>query len=140
MTPAEKTHENGNPQTNHSPKRQPAPIRKSECVTMVQMSTTHPLRNQIKAPETTTHPNGHPPMRKTEYKARDPGAKSVPHPLWRPPKRQPATRDLQLVPTTRPMVNHQAQPPVPHTRPSGDGTTHPPKWYHTPALVGVWCY
>ncbi|KAF9510066.1 hypothetical protein BS47DRAFT_1364851 [Hydnum rufescens UP504] len=76
------------------------------------------------------------PHAQTEYKARDPGAKSVPHPLWRPPKRQPATRDLQLVPTTRPMVNHQAQPPVPHTRPSGDGTTHPPKWYHTPALVG----
>ncbi|KAF9520068.1 hypothetical protein BS47DRAFT_1357791 [Hydnum rufescens UP504] len=54
----------------------------------------------------------------------------------KPPKRRPATRNPQLVPTTRPMVNHQAQPPVPHTCPSGDGTTHPPKWYHTPALVG----
>ncbi|KAF9503213.1 hypothetical protein BS47DRAFT_1369706 [Hydnum rufescens UP504] len=110
---------------------------------MVQMSTTHPLRNQIKAPETMTHPNGHPPCAKPSTKHVT-QAQNQYHTCFggcagsklKPPKRQPATRDPQLVPTTRPMVNHQAQPPVPHTRPSGDGTTHPPKWYHTPALVG----
>ncbi|KAF9503058.1 hypothetical protein BS47DRAFT_1369821 [Hydnum rufescens UP504] len=38
---------------------------------------------------------------------------------------------------TRPWVrgnpNGEAQNDVP-------GTTHPPKWYHTPARAGVWCY
>ncbi|KAF9515819.1 hypothetical protein BS47DRAFT_1360649, partial [Hydnum rufescens UP504] len=39
------------------------------------------------------------------------------------------TCDPRLVQTTRPTVNRRAQPPVPHTRPSGDGTT--------PAQAGV---
>ncbi|KAF9504729.1 hypothetical protein BS47DRAFT_1368580 [Hydnum rufescens UP504] len=80
------------PQTNHTPAEvdfhlptTPAnPQTKTKC--MVQMSTTHPLlwvcgttRIQIKPPETMTHPNGHPSICKTEYKARNRGAKSVPH-------------------------------------------------------------
>ncbi|KAF9503337.1 hypothetical protein BS47DRAFT_1369607 [Hydnum rufescens UP504] len=41
------------------------------------------------------------------------------------------TCDPRLVQTTRPMVNRRAQPPVPHTRPSGQ--------YHTPARMGPRC-
>ncbi|KAF9503374.1 hypothetical protein BS47DRAFT_1369575 [Hydnum rufescens UP504] len=52
----------------------------------------------------------------------------------------PAKRNPKAANNPCPMVKRQATPPVPQTRPSGcvvllNGTTHPPKQYHTPARV-----
>ncbi|KAF9504975.1 hypothetical protein BS47DRAFT_1368421 [Hydnum rufescens UP504] len=75
--PTEETHKNRNTHSKPPTHMVTTPRHKTKCT--VQTSTTHPLLIQIKPPEMTTHPNRHPPICKTEYKACDQGAKSVPH-------------------------------------------------------------
>ncbi|KAF9504117.1 hypothetical protein BS47DRAFT_1369026 [Hydnum rufescens UP504] len=88
-------------------------------------------RIQIKPPETTTHPNGHPSICKTEYKARDQGAKSVPHTRF---------SGLLSFVKTHPMSTQAspqyAQPPKPKGPPPETMIDEPV--YHTPASAGVW--
>ncbi|KAF9507819.1 hypothetical protein BS47DRAFT_1366376 [Hydnum rufescens UP504] len=87
-------------------------------------------RIQIKPPKMTTHPNGHPSVCKTKYKAHDQGAKLVPHTC--------RSRLLSSVKTC--LMSTWASPSMcSHPSPKGP----PPEMtidkpvYHTPTLAGV---
>ncbi|KAF9504045.1 hypothetical protein BS47DRAFT_1369076 [Hydnum rufescens UP504] len=143
------------PQTNHTP----ASADQNRTRGTKQVPHTHFCGIQIKPPETTTHPNGHPSVRKTKYKARDQGAKLVPHTrfggflppvkthltsTWaspqyaQPPKQRgpaPRTRRLTKPRTTHPLRRALSQHKNPRTtQPDPRTCDHGAKnEYHTPA-------
>ncbi|KAF9509731.1 hypothetical protein BS47DRAFT_1365028 [Hydnum rufescens UP504] len=127
--PTEETCENRNTHSEPPAHMTTTPRCKTKCA--VQTSTTHPLCGiQIKPPEMTTHPNGHPPICKTKYKAHNQGAKSVPH-----------THFGRLLPSVKTHLTstqgspQYAQPPKP--KEPAPKMTIDKCVYHTPTSAGV---
>ncbi|KAF9513353.1 hypothetical protein BS47DRAFT_1362544 [Hydnum rufescens UP504] len=152
--PTEETHENGN--TCSKPPTHIATTPRCKTKRVVQMSTTHPQKIQIKPHEMMTHPNRHPPVHKTEYKACDWGAKSVPSLYENPPDNHmgkppvhAATQAQGACPPKQQLMNTctthlPKQVPSPHENPPDKHMEGPPPdtgideiTYHTPTAAGA---